>query len=275
LAVGDPSGQRWETIEALVDTGSSYSWIPRDVLGRLGVQPRFRREFETADGRVVERELGEARAEYGGGGDVGTLVVFSDPGSLPLLGAYTLEGLGLGVDPLNERLIPVRGLAMTSFYGAARVNEATLEVRRLLEGLSPGEGDLLEGLHRIQHHYGYVPPDAIPALARHFRIPEARVYGSITFYAEFRQTPPPETTVSWCSGPACYIKDSEGISLVLEHTLGIGMGENTADNRLGLHLGQCNGTCDHAPQVWVDGKVIGPLSAASAVELVRELKERA
>ncbi len=162
---------------------------------------------------------------------------------------------------------------MTSFYGAARVNEATLEVRHLLEGLAPGEGDLLEALHRIQHHYGYVPSEAIPALAQQLRLPEARVYGSITFYSEFRTTPPPETLISWCSGPACYIKGGENLRLVLEKMLGCGMGENTADNRLGLHLGQCNGTCDHAPQVWVDGRVVGPLDAAEIVDLVRALKE--
>ena len=149
---------------------------------------------------------------------------------------------------------------MTSFYGAARTTEATLEVRALLEGLAAGEGEMLEGLHRIQHHYGYMPRAAIPAVAQHFRIPEARVYGAITFYSEFRETPPAETTISWCSGPACFIKGGENIELVLENMLGCAMGENTADNKLGLHLGQCNGTCDNAPQVWVNGKVVGPLT---------------
>ena len=164
---------------------------------------------------------------------------------------------------------------MTSFYGAARVNEATLEIESLLEGLNPGEGDLLAGLHRIQHKYGYVDREAIPALARHFRLPESRVYGAITYYAEIRQTPPPETLISWCSGPACFIKGGDNIRTVLERLLGCGMGENTPDNRLGLHLGQCYGTCDHAPQVWLNGKVVGPLTAETTVELVRELKGRA
>jgi NADH-quinone oxidoreductase subunit E len=162
---------------------------------------------------------------------------------------------------------------MTSFYGAVNATEATLEVRQLLEGLFPGEGDLLEALHRVQHRYGYVPKAALPAVAQHLRLPESRVYGALTFYSEFTTTPPPETVVSWCSGPACFIKGGEGIRLVLENMLRCGMGENTADNRLGLHLGQCNGTCDHAPQVWVNGKVRGPLSAATTVELVRELRE--
>jgi len=161
---------------------------------------------------------------------------------------------------------------MTSFSGAAKRTEATVEVRQLLEGLVPGEGDLLEALHRIQHRYGYVPRAAIPAVAQHLRLPESRVYGAVTFYSEFRQTPPPETLISWCSGPACYIKGGEGIRLVLEKLLGCALGENTPDNRLGLHLGQCNGTCDNAPQVWVDGRVVGPLTAAGTVELVKGLK---
>jgi NADH:ubiquinone oxidoreductase subunit E len=162
---------------------------------------------------------------------------------------------------------------MTSFYGAAQTNEATLEVRALLEGLAPGEGDLLEALHRVQRRYGFIPPASIPAVAQHLRLPESRVYGAVTYYSELRQTPPAETTVSWCSGPACYIKGGQSIRLVLETLLGCGMGENTADNQLGLHLGQCNGTCDNAPQVWVDDKVVGHLTSAKTVELVRELKE--
>jgi NADH:ubiquinone oxidoreductase subunit E len=162
---------------------------------------------------------------------------------------------------------------MTSSYGAARTNEATFEVRSLLEGLVPGEGDLLEALHRIQHRYGYVPKAAIPAVSQHFRLPESRVYGAITYYSEFRETPPPETIVSWCSGPACYVKGGEGIRTILEKLVGCKLGENAPDNRLGLHLGQCNGTCDNAPQVWVNGNVVGPLTAAQAVELVRDLKQ--
>ena len=162
---------------------------------------------------------------------------------------------------------------MTSFFGAAHSNEATFEIRSLLEGLVPGEGDLLEALHRIQHRYGYVPKAAIPAVAQHFRLPESRVYGAITYYSEFRETPPPETMVSWCSGPACYVKGGEGIRTILEKLVGCKLGENAPDNQLGLHLGQCNGTCDNAPQVWVNGTVVGPLTAAQTVELVRDLKQ--
>jgi len=132
LEIGSPDGQRWERIEAVVETGSTYSWVPRDVLSRLGIQPRVRREFETADQRVIERDLGIALSRTDGE-ELPALVVFVDPGGTPLLGAYTLEGFGLGADPVRGRLMPVRGLAMTSFYGAARTTEATLEVRAMLD----------------------------------------------------------------------------------------------------------------------------------------------
>jgi NADH-quinone oxidoreductase subunit E len=162
---------------------------------------------------------------------------------------------------------------MTSFWGSVQQNEAVLEVQGLLEGLAPGEGDLLEALHRIQHRYGYVPSEALPAVSRHLRLPPARVYGALTFYSEFRQTPSAETTISWCSGPACFVKGGADVRLVLEKLVGCSLGENAPDNKLGLHLGQCNGTCDNAPQVWVNGKVVGPLSLAATVELVKGLKE--
>ena len=161
---------------------------------------------------------------------------------------------------------------MTSYWGAVQPNEAVLEVRSLLEGLAPGEGDMLEALHRIQHHYGYIPKHAIPAVAQHLRLTPARVYGAVTFYSEFRETPPPETLVSWCSGPACFISGGEHVRTVLETLTGCAMGRNTEDNKLGLHMGQCNGTCDNAPQVWVNGEVVGPLSAATTVDLVKRLQ---
>jgi len=153
--------------------------------------------------------------------------------------------------------------------------EAVLEIRQLIADLKPGDGDLLAALHRLQEHYGYVPPAAIPVVAQHLKLGTARVYGTISFYSEFRLTPPPETTVSWCSGPACCLKGSENVRRILEAVLGIKMGESTEDNRLGLHLGQCNGTCNQAPLVWVNGRPRGRLSAADAVRLARELSRKA
>ena len=116
IEVGDPTESRFETVDALVDTGASHTWVPRDVLERLGVEPHTRWEFETADGRVIERDVAETRVRYNGQTHT-TFVVFGDVGSQPLLGAYTLEGFLLAPDPVNRRLVRVRGLAMTSATG--------------------------------------------------------------------------------------------------------------------------------------------------------------
>ncbi len=150
--------------------------------------------------------------------------------------------------------------------------EATLEIQQLISEFKPGDADLIPALHKIQHRYGYVPKEAIAVVAKQLRLGEAHVYGAVTFYAELRTIPPPKTRVDWCSGPACRLRGGERVRRVLESVLGIGMEENTPDNRVGLHLAQCNGTCDFAPQVWVNGTVIGPLTATETVHLARELK---
>jgi NADH:ubiquinone oxidoreductase subunit E len=154
-------------------------------------------------------------------------------------------------------------------------NEATLEIQHLIRDFKPADGDLLGALHAVQHHFGYVPRLAMGVVARQLRLSEAKVYGAATFYSEFRLTPPPQTLIGWCSGPTCRLKGGANIRRVLEAELGVAMGENTADNRLGLHMAQCNGTCEHAAQIWVDGVVRGPLSAADTVQLVRDLKGEA
>ncbi len=112
IEIGDAGGERWESVSALVDTGATYTWVPSDILERLRVQPQFRREFETADGRIIERDMAAVTARWDGQ-TLPTLVVFADEGSRPLLGVVTLEEFSLGIDPVNRRLVSVRGLAMS------------------------------------------------------------------------------------------------------------------------------------------------------------------
>jgi len=97
---------RFEQIDALVDTGATYTVVPRDVLERLGITPQFRRRFRVANGRVVELDMAWAVVRVEGQMTY-TICVFGEPGTDALLGAFTLEGLGLGVDPVNQRLVPV------------------------------------------------------------------------------------------------------------------------------------------------------------------------
>lgn len=94
-----------ELPDTLVDTGSEYSWIPRDVLETLGITVERAQRFRTADGRVVHRVMGYAII-HAGGTRTSDEVVFAEPGDMVLLGAHTLEGLNLRVDLKAKQLVP-------------------------------------------------------------------------------------------------------------------------------------------------------------------------
>jgi clan AA aspartic protease len=91
-------------IEALVDTGSELTWLPRDVLKNVGITPRRKRIFSTATQQKVEREVGYAilSAE---GYETNDEVVFAEPGDMTLLGVRTLEGFGVMVDNIGHRFV--------------------------------------------------------------------------------------------------------------------------------------------------------------------------
>lgn len=105
MQVISPDGDRAETVDALVDTGAFYSQIPGSVLGRLGIAPTDAILTELADGQVVENPIAEARVRVGGL-ETATWVTFGPENAPPLLGAYTLEGVRMAVDPAGLRLIP-------------------------------------------------------------------------------------------------------------------------------------------------------------------------
>ncbi len=111
IEIGDPGGERWETVNALVDTGATYLVVPRLLLESLGIDPLERRPFTLADGRTVEYEVGMVPLRI----ETRTLpvpCVFGDPDSQPVLGAVALEIFGFAADPVGRRLIPVPGLLM-------------------------------------------------------------------------------------------------------------------------------------------------------------------
>lgn len=99
------SGPRRTLADVMVDTGSEYNWIPRPLLEDLGVEAERVDRFETADGRVLEREVGFARLHAAGRSAIAA-VVFAGPTDLVLLGAHGLEGLNLRIDLARKELVP-------------------------------------------------------------------------------------------------------------------------------------------------------------------------
>ena len=93
-------------LQMLVDTGSEATWVPRAVLEQLGVQPELKdRSFQMANGQVITRTIGYAVLEVAPQYKTVDEVVFAEPGDLALLGARSLEGLNVRVDPQHKQLV--------------------------------------------------------------------------------------------------------------------------------------------------------------------------
>ena len=106
IEIENPSqpGSRLRTREVLVDTGAELSWIPSDILEQLGIARRKEMRFRRADGTVLSRWTGSAWV-YASGTSATDDVVFGQPGDLTLLGARSLEGLNLRIDPVSKTLV--------------------------------------------------------------------------------------------------------------------------------------------------------------------------
>ena len=105
LEVSNLEGREFVSLEAMVDTGSTYPLLPADLLRSLGVEPLRRRTFELGDGQIVELDDGEVRMRLEGQ-ERTVPTVFAPEGAAPLLGAVALEIFGLAADPVNGRLVP-------------------------------------------------------------------------------------------------------------------------------------------------------------------------
>ena len=108
VQVSHRAGGRFAPLEALVDTGSTYTWIPRDVLEDLGIVPEEQWPFVLADGREVLYPVAWINIRIRDRVQP-TIVVFGEPGSEPILGVVTLEEFLLAADPVHRRLISVPG----------------------------------------------------------------------------------------------------------------------------------------------------------------------
>ncbi|HEV8217481.1 MAG TPA: hypothetical protein VGP95_16645 [Gemmatimonadaceae bacterium] len=97
-------GRRERLSNVLVDTGAELSWFPALILESLGIRRRRQWSFRQADGTILERWTGSARV-FAAGTDTVDDVIFGEPHDLVLLGARSLEGLNMRIDPVSKTLV--------------------------------------------------------------------------------------------------------------------------------------------------------------------------
>ena len=105
--ISNADGTRSREVEAMVDTGATYTFLPGSMLRELGIAPTRTTNFQLASGEMAQYARGEAVIRINGFAQM-TPVVFGDDDAEPLIGVVTLEQLELAVDPVADALIPAR-----------------------------------------------------------------------------------------------------------------------------------------------------------------------
>lgn len=93
-------------VEFIVDSGAIDSVVPAEILTEIGIEPLAEQQFRLADGSKITRKKGGAVSRYRDAVGVAD-VIFGEPGDHRLLGAFTLEALGLALDPFKRELFPL------------------------------------------------------------------------------------------------------------------------------------------------------------------------
>ncbi|MHC5036791.1 MAG: NADH-quinone oxidoreductase subunit NuoE [Planctomycetota bacterium] len=129
------------------------------------------------------------------------------------------------------------------------------------------EEELIPVLQKVQEALGYLPDEAMLAIARFLHVPESRVFAVATFYAQFRFTPIGRQRVMVCRGTACHVRGAPRILDALQDQLGIGEGETTEDLEYTLETVACIGACGLSPCIMVNKKVEAKLTPQKVADL--------
>lgn len=132
------------------------------------------------------------------------------------------------------------------------------------------EGPLLPILHAVQAEFGCVDGEAERAIAQSLNLSRAEVHGVVSFYTDFRTTPPGRTRVLVCRAEACQSVGARELADHARERLGIPFGATTADEAVTLEQVFCLGNCALGPAVQVDGRLHGRVDAARFDALIAE-----
>ena len=138
--------------------------------------------------------------------------------------------------------------------------EQEAELLKVIAEKKDDKGSLMPILQKAQEIYGYLPIEVQALISDNTGIPLEKIYGVVTFYAQFSLYPKGEYTISVCLGTACYVKGSGDIYAKLEEILGIKGGECTADRKFSLDACRCVGACGLAPVMTINGEVFGRIT---------------
>lgn len=130
---------------------------------------------------------------------------------------------------------------------------------------------LLPLLHAMQEEAGYIDDALVPAIAKALNLSRADVHGVITFYHDFRRTPPGRHVVKLCRAESCQARGGAAIEAAAAQRLGVAMGEMRADGQVALEPVYCLGLCAIGPNALVDGRPVARIDAAALERIALEV----
>jgi formate dehydrogenase subunit gamma len=151
----------------------------------------------------------------------------------------------------------------------------TDHVSAALAAAGPGQDQLLPALHAIQDKLGFVPDDAVPAIAAAFNLSRAEVHGVITFYHYFRTTPPARHVVQICRAESCQSMGGDALLAHAETALGCALHAHSADGQFALEPVYCLGQCAVSPSIMVNDAVHARVTPARFDSLIAKAREAA
>ncbi|MFC1623984.1 NADH-quinone oxidoreductase subunit NuoE [Candidatus Omnitrophota bacterium] len=128
-------------------------------------------------------------------------------------------------------------------------------LRSILSSYEGKEDELIPILQQVQEELGYLPQEAMLEVAKFTGIPESRIYGVASFYAQFRFTPVGRNKVTVCRGTACHVRGAPQILREVERQLGVREGETTKDLEYTVDTVACIGCCALSPCMTINKEV--------------------
>ncbi|RJX28032.1 MAG: NADH-quinone oxidoreductase subunit NuoE [Dethiobacter sp.] len=129
-------------------------------------------------------------------------------------------------------------------------------------------------LQDIQEHLDYVPKDGISYLAEKLGVSPAKIYGIVTFYAQFRLQPKGKYIIMLCEGTACHVNGAKMVGKAIEEELNIKGGETTGDGNFTLEKVACIGCCSLSPVMVINEETYAKLTPESTRKILKEYQER-
>jgi len=142
------------------------------------------------------------------------------------------------------------------------VSAATPEIELLVRGFADVPGGLMPALHAVQHHAGYIDTGLGPLLADVFNISAAEVHGVITFYKDFRTTPPQGPLVQVCRAEACQSRGANAVHAAAVRAV--------AGQAVELDEVFCLGNCALGPAVLADGRLHSNVDPDGVAAIIAE-----